>query len=383
MKRILVLLLAVVSLLLSACTPQSESQIQQASQPQVESTLAPAEISENPAVSEDNAPFLAVSVPMTTDYFYADDSTELFSHSYQYMKLSFPDEEVIRKVTIEFLNRVDAGQIYAKSILEMAEESYEQANNWMPFFYRVVYNPVRIDYSVLSLFGMQNSYSGGMHGDVSGLAVNYDMATGDVLTFGSIMHADADKEDFIQIILKKLSENADSLYLYDDYEIAVRQRLSGDENLYEDFYFTTTGLNFFFSPYEIAPYSSGIITVEIPYNELNGLLYEDYFPTVHNSADGNMELDVYADIPIDQFNSMLEINLEGNEELYILHSKGVVEGVQISVTGNRATVPDYTAFLAYALTDYDAVVLQIAENGTEHLHISYQSNNECHSVVLP
>jgi hypothetical protein len=123
--------------------------------------------------------------------------------------------------------------------------------------------------------------------------------------------------------------------------------------------------------------------VEIPYNELNGLLYEDYFPTVHNSADGNMELDVYADIPIDQFNSMLEINLEGNEELYILHSKGVVEGVQISVTGNRATVPDYTAFLAYALTDYDAVVLQIAENGTEHLHISYQSNNECHSVVLP
>ena len=78
MKRILVLLLAVVSLLLSACTPQSESQIQQASQPQVESTLAPAEISENPAVSEDNAPFLAVSVPMTTDYFYADESTELF-----------------------------------------------------------------------------------------------------------------------------------------------------------------------------------------------------------------------------------------------------------------------------------------------------------------
>lgn len=382
MKRILVLMLSVISLLLCACTPQPEAKIQQGSQPQVEATLAPVETSEVPVVNEDNAPFLAVSVPMTTDYFYADDSTELFSHSYQYMKLSFPDEEVVQKVTVDFLNRVDAGQKDAQNIQEMAEESFAQSSQWIPYFYRVIYNPTRIDYSVLSLYGMQNSYSGGMHGDMSGIAANYDMLTGDVLTFGSIMHADADKEDFIQVVLSKLSEIADTYYLYEDYEVAVRQRLSGDENLYEDFYFTTTGLNFFFSPYEIAPYSSGIIAVEIPYNELVGLLYEDYFPVTHNSAGGKMELDVYADIPIDQFNSIIEVNLEGNEELYILHSKGVVKDVQISVAGDHATVPEYTAFLAYELTDYDAVVLQLAENGTKYLNISYLSNSERHNVAL-
>jgi hypothetical protein len=91
------------------------------------------------------------------------------------------------------------------------------------------------------------------------------------------MHPDASKEDFITIILEKLSQIAEESDLFQGYEDGVRSRLGGDENLYEDFYFTSTGLCFYFAPYEIAPYASGIITVEIPYSELTGLIYDGYF----------------------------------------------------------------------------------------------------------
>ena len=43
-------------------------------------------------------------------------------------------------------------------------------------------------------------------------------------------------------------------------------------------YFSDTGMHFYFSPYEIAPYVVGEVDIEIPYAELRGILKEEYFP---------------------------------------------------------------------------------------------------------
>ena len=227
---------------------------------------------------ESETQLLAVSVPAATERFIHEDGTELFSYTSQHMQFVFPDAEVADKVILDFLNRVDASRTDADSILSSAQNDYTDADTWFPYFYQIIYSPMRIDHGVLSLFGMQHSYSGGIHGSKSCLAANYDLLTGDVLTLGSIMHMNADKEDFIKIIIEKLNEIADEAYLYENFEEGVRSRLGGDENLYEDFYFSSTGLCFFFSPYEIAPYSSGVISVEIPYEKLGGIIHDAYFP---------------------------------------------------------------------------------------------------------
>lgn len=380
MKRIFLLLLCMTLLMLTACADRQDAVSIPSTNASEAETEAPSQITDYAVPEETTDPLIAVSVPLTTDSYHTDDGSELFSYSYQHMSLTFPDPDVAHKVTLEFLNRVDTTQTEANNALDIARYDYQQAEAWTPYFYRVIYNPKRIDHSVLSLFGMQSSYSGGMHADISGIAANYDMLTGDVLTFGSIMHPEAQKEEFILLVLSKLEEEKDQLYLYDDYEQAVRQRLEGDENLFEDFYFTTTGLNFFFSPYEIAPYSSGIVTVEIPYNELPGLLFDDYFPAERQIVDGSLNTETLEDLS--QYNNMVEVILDDEDKKIAIYPEGTVEDIQFIIAGDRVSIPEYTVFMAFELSGRDAVLLYGTEDHINNMTITYHAGNENHMISI-
>ena len=324
----------------------------------------------------------AVSVPATTESFCLEDGTELFSYTYQYISLIFPNGSVADKITLDFLNRVDATRAESEQILQSAKTDYTDSDTWIPYFYRVLYSPSRIDHGVLSLTGIQNSYLGGMHGNLSCISVNYDMMTGDVLTFGSIMHPNATKEQFIDLILEKLQAMKDEFYLYDDYEDAARARLSGDENLYEDFYFTKTGLNFYFSPYEIAPYASGTISVELPYSELAGLIYDGYFPEERQVVDGTMRTGTFMDTDMEQFNNMAEVLLADGSDLYVVYPEGTVEDIRISIPGDGMTIPEYTVFAALEMSNKDAVVLNIPAQVASNILVEYQSGGNISTISL-
>jgi len=324
---------------------------------------------------------LAVSVPAVSERFELEDGTELFTYTAPHMQLILPDEDVADKVILDFLNRVDSAQEDAENILNTAKKDYNSNAPWFPYFYQIIYSPMRIDHGVLSLFGVQNSYSGGMHGSKSCIAANYDLLTGDVLTLGSIMHMDADIEDFIEIIIDKLEDVSDDYYLYDDYKDGVRSRLDGDENLYEDFFFTTTGLSFFFSPYEIAPYASGIITVEIPYSELPGLIYDGYFPAEREQIHGSMQTGSFMNTDMEQFNNMAEVTLVTGEEIMVVYPEGRVEDIRIVLPGDGMNMPEYTVFAAFEMSDKDAVVISLSKEMINGITIAYSSGNT--SVTIP
>lgn len=374
MKKLVALLLCL-TLLLVGCSSNTEPVL---TPPFAEPIQNIPESTEDVAISKE---LLAVSVPVTTECFNHEDGTELFSYTAQHMQLIFPDAEVADKVVLDFLNRVDASREDAESIFGAAKLDYDSNTTWFPYFYQMIYDPMRIDHSVMSLFGTMNSYSGGMHGSKSCIAANYDMMTGDVLTLGSIMHADASKEDFIKLILDKLIEIAEDRYLYEDYETGVRNRLEGDENLYEDFYFTTTGLDFFFSPYEIAPYSSGVITVEIPYSELPGLIYDGYFPEEREQISGSMHTGSFMLTDMEQFNNMAEVNLVSGEEIMVAYPDGNVEDVRIVIPGDGMNMPDYTVFAAFEMSDKDAIVISLAKDMIDGIAITYSSADT--SVTIP
>lgn len=370
MKHVIATGLFCMLLFLYGCTSAEEVPVML--DPVINESVAP---EENVAVDTTEA-LVAVSVPLSTETYSLDDGTELFTYSFQHMNLIFPDVQVADKVTLEFLNRVDASQSEANTIREIAKADQLQADHWNPYFYRVIYSPTRIDYGVMSLFGTQTSFTGGMHGNVSCISANYDMMTGDVLTLGSIMHADASKEAFIDIIIDKLSSVKDDYYLFDDFDVAVRQRLGGDENVYEDFFFTATGLNFFFSPYEIAPYSSGIITVEISYEELPGLIYDGYFPAERQLVEGNMQAGTFMETDMEQFNNMSEVILPGSEEMFVVYPAGSVENISVKIKGDGMTVPDYTVFASPAMSEKDAIILHIPTGYSNRINISYASAGE-------
>lgn len=379
MRKILVLCLCV-ALLFTGCSSNNETA---ETDPVPESAVASTQTLPAAAEEQEDATqLLAVSVPAVSEQFELEDGTELFSYISQHMQLILPDADVADKVILDFLNRVDASQADAERILLAAQEDYASNETWYPYFYHVIYSPTRIDQGVLSLFGTVNSYSGGMHGSKSCVAANYDLMTGDVLTLGSIMHMDATKEDFIEIILEKLADIAEDAYLYDDYEQGVRSRLDGDENLYEDFYFTATGLSFFFSPYEIAPYSSGIISVEISYSELPGLIYDGYFPAERERIQGSMHTGTFTLTDMDQFNNMAEVTLAAGEETVVVYPEGKVEDVRVTIPGDGKNIPEYTVFAAFEMSDKDAVVISLSVETIEGTQITYTTDSKTETIQL-
>lgn len=339
--------------------------------------VAPSETETEPEPEEVMLPteLLAVSVPAVCDVFEADDGTEIFSYTSQHMQFIFPDASIAEKVILDFLNRIDSGRANAENLRNAALFDYQPEMSWTPYFYQTLYSPTRIDRGVLSLFGIQHSYSGGIHGNMNCIAANYDLTTGDVLTLGSIMHMDADKDAFIQIISNKLAEKQEEYQLYDDFQDGVLTRLNVDENLYEDFYFTPSGLCFFFSPYEIAPYSSGIITVEIPYSELPGLIYDGYFPEERQGIFGSMLSDSFSAMDMDQFNNMAELNLSNDGESIVVYPDGSVEDIRIDVCADGVSRPKYTAFAAYQMSNQDAIVIHTSEDLMNSITISYFSGS--------
>lgn len=385
MKRILILLLCSI-LILSGCTKQQESS---ATIPQMAPETAPETMPENiPEVTEavvfetEDTNLISVAVPAATENYALEDGTVLFSYTAQHMQLLLPNESITDKIILDFLNRIDAARIDAEEILTAAQNNYTTDAEWIPYFYQILYSPTRIDHNILSLFGSQNSYSGGMHGNLSCISANYDLSTGDILTLGSIMHQDASKEQFIELIIEKLRKEAAQLQLFEGFEEGVYNRLGGDENLYEDFYFTTTGLEFFFAPYEIAPYSAGIITVAIPYEELTGLIYDGYFPAERELVNGTMQSAKFMDTDMTQFNNMAEVNLSSGEEIIVVYPDGKIEDVRITIPGDDKNMPEYTVFAALEMSPNNAVVLSVTKEDAERINVQYMSEDNLATLSI-
>lgn len=386
MKKLLIILLCSI-LILSGCTLKEEHaptipQLSPETVPEIEIEPHTEETTEPVVAEERNTALLSVAVPASTERYTSEDGTELFTYTAQHMQLLLPDEEIADKVILDFLNRIDAARLDAESVMHAAQSDYDPSATWHPYFYQILYSPTRIDHNVLSLFGTQNSYSGATHGSLSCVSANYDLSTGDVLTLGSIMHMDADKNQFIELIIDKLRSESGALQLFDGFEDGVRNRLGGDENLYEDFYFTTTGLSFFFAPYEIAPYSAGIITVEIPYEELPGLIYDGYFPAERELVRGSMKSGIFADTDMEQFNNIAEVKLPAGEDIVVIYPEGTVEDIRVIVAGDGMNMPKYTVFAALEMSPNNAVVLSTPKANMENISIHYFSDGNQQTVDL-
>ena len=386
MKKFVALMLCLPLLLIACANKQvTDTTIPPAYvEPETQGTTADISISDVPESTEfeEYTELLAVSIPAVTETFNAEDGTEIFSYTAQHMQLIHPDEELADKVILDFLNRVDSAQLTAKNILSAAQADYTGSENWYPYFYQVIYSPTRIDHGVLSLFGTQNSYGGSHNSRLSCVAANYDLSTGDVLTLGSIMHADATPDDFIAILIDKLNALEEDFSLFEGFEEGVRSRLGGDENLYQDFFFTNTGLSFFFAPYEIAPYASGVITVEIPYEELPGLIYDGYFPAEREFVEGKLCTGNFMETDMVQFQHLADVTLTAGEEIMVVYPDGIVEDVRITIAGNDMNIPEYTAFAALRMSSHNAVVLSLSNELIERVSIHHTVNNTTETIPL-
>lgn len=374
-KQIAIILALSIAIALVGCTKTP------ANNPEPTETIVPTQTTTATKPTAPTGPaetMIAVDVGVTTQDTTAEDGTVLFQRTNQKMHLILNNAEVADKITKDFLNRLDIEQD-AATVESAAKSAYNSNKNWTPYFYGFTYNPQRIDQKVLSFYGDKVKFTGAAHPERSRKGVSYDLTTGDVLTLASIMTTQATTEDFCKLVLDALAERAEGDFLREGYAEDVKRRFNTDSSQDENWYFTTAGLCFYFDPYEIAPYTSGVITAEIPYEKLNGLLQPDYLPAVRAAATGKVTISAFTSDLAENFTHTAELVMDPEGKMYLVHTEGVVQDIRITFTDGDES---YTVFAANSLSDGEAIMVQSKEDAAKNLQLSYSSDGKIAKIQI-
>ncbi len=327
------------------------------------------------------SPMAAVSLPVSISNTYTEDDVLLFSYKSQTISLIIPDSEIENKVILDFQTRLDNFSSNAQELADQARGDYNANADWTPYFCNVLYTPGRIDLAVLSLYGNNTSWVGGAHPSHNCTSANYDLITGDVLTLGSILTNQDALDSLCDLLIEQVAEIKAEKYLYSDYEETIRGRFSKNESYNEAWYFSNEGLSFYFSPYEIAPYASGIITVTIPYEKLTGIIEDRYFPAEKDVATGKIQATRHSDTDLDSFTQIAEVILDKEGEMVFLYTDRSVHNVTLAYgswneDGTEFTA-EYTVFATPMLTPGDAAMIQLSiPDVMPNVRLTYQTGNE-------
>ena len=333
-------------------------------------------------------PLIAISTPVNRESTRMNDETEIFFLTYQDIAMIAPDAEHAEKITLKLLQKIDERLTESKVIQDYAKQDYLSGNGYFPYFYKNIYNPVRIDEKVLSLYGAETVYSGGVHPNLLCVSANYDMATGEELELKDILQSDAAAASICGTILTNLKENEEEYMLFDGYDDAVQQQYGSLNTITTDsWYLSAEGLSLYFSPYELAPYASGIIEVMIPYDQLNGILKDDFLPPELPGCNGKADVILAQDIDLNKFSQFAEAILDPNGERFLFFSDGLISNIRLlegtwDENGVRFT-PTHTAFLANTLGTGDAIMVQaMFSDVMPNLQLSYDSGDQTYTYFV-
>ena len=380
MKKIIAILLCISFLLIFTGCPNNQPL------PTTEPTVQPIETTpfenEGTEPSEEtwpldieNLPLLAFSAPTVTLQQTADDGTVIFSYIYQEFSLILEDPQVADAIIIDLLNYVDYENSAAKSILSEAEDAYSNQSDWVPYSYSTLFDPQRLDASVLSLYGTHAMYRGTPRPTAVNLCVTYDLISGRPLALKDILIADFSADVLSEKISQSLASLASQGILYSDYAYVVSELFTTNKPV-DNWYFSANGLCFFFAPYEIAPYSAGTIIAEIPYSELTDLLKDEYFPAESIEYLGGLQMTPFQNAELSEIDQFAELVLDANGTQYILQANGCLKDVRIEL-GTWYSEDHFTAestvFFAFELCNSDAIMLQLDPNMSQGMRISFSS----------
>ncbi len=128
----------------------------------------------------------------------------------------------------------------------------------------------RTDQLALSFLCADSSFTHGAHGSYALHGENFDAQTGKRLELTDVF---MNVESLPDNVINLLREKYDARALYDSADKTVTQSIL-DESV--NWTLGSRGVTFYFNPYEIAPYASGLLTATILFDERPGLFRETY-----------------------------------------------------------------------------------------------------------
>ena len=235
---------------------------------------------EEKAVSATNTQYITFR-QNTETYSSPDESQELLTQSLTIPDFYSADVQLSMWVNeyIDNLHRTDV--TYGQDLLDFAESDWKMdgEEEFYSYSHYVSMGVGRQDDAVLSLLCMNSTYSGGSHPNSIQTAHNLDLVQYRVLTMEDVVFEDR-VNDLEMLVLNSVESKFSGIgesVLFEDYTETIHTALNYG-NMTPYWYFNEEGMVVFFNPYTLGPYSSGVIRIQLTYEELTEILLPQYFP---------------------------------------------------------------------------------------------------------
>jgi hypothetical protein len=145
----------------------------------------------------------------------------------------------------------------------------------------------------------------------------------------------------------------------------------------DSWYLSDTGLCFYFAPYEIAPYNAGTVVAQIPYELLNGLLKDAYFPEEQVDLAGTVTVTGFSQADLSGYTQFAELILDPKGDELLLCVDGAVKNLRIEVgqwQKDGTFITEATVFASATLCQTDALMLQLSSSEFDVIRVTYESD---------
>lgn len=211
----------------------------------------------------------------------------------------------------------------------------------------------RLDDTVLSLVLTENNFTGGVHGNASARAMNFDLATGRQLTLDDLTSDRAALEARLAgAIAAEIAADPDSYYP------GAADQLDG---LVTDdkWCFTDEGMAVLVDPYILAPFAAGVLRFTVPYDQLADLLDAKWLPQAHEPSDGTLDIALEGEPSLPTVVLGIPVDSDGTQ--MVLYAEGTVYDLRLRAVSSSDGVTWYAGseYLAVnRLTEGEGVLIR-------------------------
>ena len=249
----------------------------------------------------------------------------------------------------------------SEDYMDYAYEDNGFDDDWGYYYFRECSTTVdRADTKVVCLSLLWGDYAGGVHPNSYYEAMVYDTQSGKKLKLDDIIDSSKESELLKLVGERALDENPGlEDMLFDDLDKALQDLADKDQLTFD---LDRDGLIFYFSPYEIAAYAAGSTVVKIGYDEIPGLVKDEYRQL---PADYIVTYKDLSDVHSFSDGREISFNVEYDEEDTMT--------IHIMVDGKDTTFEDY---------GYDNWFYLAENDGNKYIFRETQHDNDYREVTV-
>lgn len=325
---------------------------------------------------------MTVSYGFEDEELKSDDGTTYYRQSLGTATVSSKDERAAERINYslaELYVKFRADAEYTRRVAEDQPDGEQIALS-----YYCAPSVTRCDTRVLSAVFDVSQDIGGIHADSTRTSRSYNADNGSLLTLADIAKNEEQLKTFIKNYVIGLAAGDDYKeggvsILFDDFESTINDLVDAGAN----WYFSDGGLVFYANPYDIAPYSRGVLLFEIPYSALEEFIDEGFMPVEYEGENGMLLADDGDKLDRSSLNILGTVTVDEDGQSVVLSAEETVYNVKIYTSGRmlwqrnylttgegvevKSFIPDAQPSIAvsYELADGTEIVRGIFQSGKD------------------